>query len=235
MHDTRASVETPARPVAPLLDRLPPRTRARLLENAATVEAPAGCLVYAASDHDVHFGVVLRGLLRTFMATTDGRRVTVRYARPGSVIGVYGIVDRRAPLSVEAITDSTVADIDPERLRWLVATDPELGWPLVGEFGRLLQDAYALLAANTLGSLVERVAGHLLELAVVSPDGRRLLAPVTQQTLAECVGSAREAVGRVLRDLRADGLVATGVGEIEVLDRVGLAEVVGRWQGASQP
>ncbi len=67
-----------------------------------------------------------------------------------------------------------------------------------------------------------------------APAGR-LLAPVTQQTLAESVGSAREAVGRVLRELRADGLVATGVGEIEVLDPVGLAEIVGRWQGTSQP
>ena len=154
---------------------------------------------------------------------------------PGRCIGVYGIVDRRAPLSVEAITDATVADIDPERLRWLVATDPELGWPLVGEFGRLLQDAYALLAANTLGSLVERVAGHLLELAVVAPAGRLSLLLSPSRRSPRCVGSAREAVGRVLRELRADGLVATGVGEIEVLDPVGLAEIVGRWQGTSQP
>lgn len=234
MHDPQAPLKTPVRPVATLLEQLPTATRAMLLEDATTLEAPAGTLVYAASDWSIHFGVVGDGLLRTFMATTDGRRVTVRYARPGSVIGAYGALDQRAPLCVAAITDATVYDIDPGRLQRLVEADPGLGLLLIAELGRMLQDAYALVAANTLGSLSERVAGHLLELAVVTSRDR-LVAPVTQQALAEGVGTAREAVGRVLRELREDGLVATGVGEIELLDPVGLAEIVGRWHGANRP
>lgn len=216
------------------LDSLSRSMRDALLEDADAVTAPAGTMVFAASDRSGHVGVVADGLVRIFLATTDGRRVTMRYARGGSLIGTYGVVDPRAPLSVEAITDCEVLSLAPGRLQGLVRANGEFGLLLVSELGRLLHDSYSLVAANTLGTLVERVAGHLLELAVIV-RGDRLVAPVTQQTLAECVGTAREAIGRVLRDLRADGLVATGVGEIELVDPVRLAAIVGRWQAAIWP
>jgi CRP/FNR family cyclic AMP-dependent transcriptional regulator len=231
---TAASVAARHNTTQTLLGSLSPRQRAALVSEAREVAVRAGMLVYAASDEVVRCGVIRDGLVRIFLATTDGRRVTVRYARAGSLLGAYGILDGRAPLSVEAITDCSVYDIELVRLKRLVESDGELGWLLITEVGRLLTDAYALLASNTLGTLVERVAGHLLELAVVMPKDR-LVAPVTQRTLAESVGTAREAVGRVLRDLRADGVVATRVGEIEILDPVKLATIVGRWQAALRP
>jgi len=45
---------------------------------------------------------------------------------------------------------------------------------------------------------------------------------VSQQELAEAVGSVREVVARVLRDLRGAGLVATGPDGVHVLDPAGL-------------
>lgn len=234
MANTAATGEPRLKAPATFLESLSPTMRAALLDDVRVITAPAARLVYAASDRAVYCGIVREGLLRIFLATTDGRRLTVRYARAGSFIGAYGIIDQGTPLSVEAVTDCAVFDVDPTRLQQLVEADGRLGWLVVAEIGRSLRDAYAMLVANTLGSLVERVAAHLLELAVVAP-GNRLVAPVTQQTLAESVGTAREAVGRVLRDLRAEGVVATRVGTIELLDPVRLAAVVGRWQAALRP
>jgi CRP/FNR family transcriptional regulator, cyclic AMP receptor protein len=49
-----------------------------------------------------------------------------------------------------------------------------------------------------------------------------LEAQVSQQELAEAVGSVREVVARVLRDLRSVGLIATVPGVVRVLDPAGL-------------
>jgi len=50
----------------------------------------------------------------------------------------------------------------------------------------------------------------------------RLVAKVSQQELADAVGSVREVVARVLREFRLAGLVATGPDSVVILDAVRL-------------
>jgi CRP/FNR family transcriptional regulator len=56
------------------------------------------------------------------------------------------------------------------------------------------------------------------------------VADVSQQELADAVGSVREVVARALRDLRAAGIVGTSTDSVEILDPVQLHEesLVGR-------
>jgi CRP-like cAMP-binding protein len=54
------------------------------------------------------------------------------------------------------------------------------------------------------------VARHLLDLAAAQAGRRPLIAKVTQQELADAVGTVREVVARTLRELRRDGVVNTG-------------------------
>jgi CRP/FNR family transcriptional regulator len=66
-------------------------------------------------------------------------------------------------------------------------------------------------------------AAHLLDLASAQqPAQGRLVARVSQQELADAVGSVREVVARVLRDLRLRGLLATAPDSISILDPAGL-------------
>jgi PAS domain S-box-containing protein len=59
---------------------------------------------------------------------------------------------------------------------------------------------------------------------------------MTQQRLADCVGTVREVVARTLREFRAEGLVATAGGRLEVLDAARLARVAaGRWTRGIDP
>jgi CRP/FNR family transcriptional regulator, cyclic AMP receptor protein len=55
----------------------------------------------------------------------------------------------------------------------------------------------------------QRVIRHLLDLAAQSQQGRPLIARVSQQELTDAVGSVREVVARILRDLRGEKLVTT--------------------------
>ena len=56
----------------------------------------------------------------------------------------------------------------------------------------------------------------------------RLVARVSQQDLADAVGSVREVVARVLRDFRVAGIVATAADTVVILDAARLhAETAG--------
>src|SRR6478672_4547591 len=81
------------------------------------------------------------------------------------------------------------------------------------------------LASTTLSSLRQNVIRHLLDLAVPDPGGNGLVVRLSQQALAEHVGTVREVIGRILRDLKDQGLVATRRDEIVLLDAARLHEL----------
>jgi CRP/FNR family transcriptional regulator, cyclic AMP receptor protein len=61
------------------------------------------------------------------------------------------------------------------------------------------------------------VARHLLDLAAQHQRGPDLVAHVSQQELADAVGTVREVVVRTLRELRQEGLLETGRAGIRIL------------------
>jgi CRP/FNR family transcriptional regulator, cyclic AMP receptor protein len=78
---------------------------------------------------------------------------------------------------------------------------------------------------NAFGTVRQRVAAHLLDLASDQQvPGGELVAAVSQQELADAVGSVREVVARVLRDFRLARLVATSADAVHLLDPAGLHE-----------
>lgn len=72
----------------------------------------------------------------------------------------------------------------------------------------------------------QRIAAHLLDLASAQqrPQGD-LVARVSQQELADAVGSVREVAARTLRELRLARLVATSPDRVHILDPAGLYEL----------
>lgn len=210
------------------LGEIPESSKLRLLADASIIEVPAGAVVFSAKEMADRAGVVLTGIARTYLQAHDGRQLSVRYAKPGVMIG--SMTAPRSALSVQAVTDCAIIEIQRASIRAVVADDGEVGLALIREISRRLSDVYATLGANTFGTMRERVARQLLDMATDAPHTDRLIAPVTQQGLADGVGTVREVVARILRDFRDESLVATRPGHIELLDPDGIAAIVGRWR-----
>lgn len=208
------------------LAALPAAARERLLADAVLLEVQAGAPIFSAPDGKDRVGILLRGLARTHLTAGDGRRLSIRFARPGTMIG--GLTESRGAISVHAVVASTILELNVPTLRDLIAEDGHVGLALLAEVVKRLQDTYATLASNTFGSMRERVARQLLDLATETTDAGWLVAPVTQQGLADGVGTVREVVARVLRDFRSEGLIATTEGCIEIIDPDAIASIVGR-------
>jgi CRP/FNR family transcriptional regulator len=88
-----------------------------------------------------------------------------------------------------------------------------------------LYEVLEAFAGSAFGTVRQRVARHLLDLATARESGAMLLAPVSQQGLADAVGTAREVVARTLHDLRLAGLVETERNGIRLLDPDRLSDV----------
>ncbi len=88
-----------------------------------------------------------------------------------------------------------------------------------------LHAAIAEIEFNSFADLRQRVARQVLNLAV--PQGNDLVARVTQQQLADAVGSVREAVARVLRELRWAEILESRSGSIILRDAIALTTIAG--------
>jgi CRP/FNR family transcriptional regulator, cyclic AMP receptor protein len=214
------------------LGKLPRDVVAQLVAGGHRTDYPAGSTIYREGAAP-RAELVVRGLLRVYMTSPEGRQVTVRYAREADVLGIAVIVGGPVNVSVQTLADSSLFSIDGRRLTNAARRDGRVAWALAEELNRRLYDTLQQTAINTFGSVKQRVAAHLLDLASAQQRPQaRLVAQVSQQELADAVGSVREVVARALRDFRLAGLVATGPDSVLIVDPTRLHDE--SWSSASQ-
>jgi CRP/FNR family transcriptional regulator, cyclic AMP receptor protein len=200
------------------LGRLPQELVARLRVEGERADYPAGTTIYRAGSAPRAM-LVVRGLFRVYMTSPEGRQVTVRYARAADVLGIAVLVGGPANVSAQALAESSLFRISSRALTGAAHRDARVAWAVAEELNRRLYETLQQTAVNAFGSVRQRVAAHLLDLASAQLHPRgRLVARVSQQELADAVGSVREVVARVLRDLRAAGIVATSSDSVLILD-----------------
>ena len=204
--------------VRSFLGGLPPEVVARLRSEGERADYPAGTTIYRAGA-DPRTMLVVRGLIRVYMTSPEGRQVTVRYARANDVLGIAVLVGGPANVSVQALAESSLFRISSRTLTAAARRDARVAWAMAEELNRRLYETLQQTAVNAFGSVRQRVAVHLLDLASAQLHPRgRMVARVSQQELADAVGSVREVVARVLRDLRVAGVVATSSDSVLILD-----------------
>jgi len=201
---------------------LPAAAAERLLREGIRISVPPGSIVYR-DDERPRVIVVVSGVLRVFVSSVDGRQVTIRYVRSGGVAGLALVIGGPAPMSIQTLTGASVVALPVDTLRALVAREPGVARACAEELTRELYRAVADVSEQAFLPVRERLIRNLLDLAAPRGD-RSLVARVSQQELADAVGSVREVVTRTLHQLREEGSIATSRDEVTVLDPAGLAE-----------
>ena len=189
----------------------------RLLENAIPHDLEAGAILYP-EEGDPRMALVISGLLRVYLTSAEGRQITVRYAREGDVLGTAVAVAGPVRTPVQALTDSRVLLLSVAVAHRLAQTNASVAWAFAQEVTRRLYDVLDELAGSAFASVKARVARHLLDLSNRDQETGRWMVTATQQEIADAVGSVREVVARVLKELRAEQLIQSESGSTTILD-----------------
>lgn len=209
-----------------LLPGLPPEALDELAATARQVTYRPGETIMG--EHERWSpAVVAEGTLRLSIRANDGREATLRLIGRGDTLGLVAMFQPDyAPAgherSVVAIERSTLVFFDAQSITRMARQHSELAMYLLRQtvqWGGDLVDAAGRFAFM---SVRQRVSSYLLNVASPEPSSGRLVAPITQQQLANAIGSVREVVARTLHDLRSDGLVSVSRARVAILDREGL-------------
>ncbi|RFU19099.1 Crp/Fnr family transcriptional regulator [Geodermatophilus marinus] len=217
--------------------RLPGTAVRRLLSGARLVPIPAGAVTHREGEETAHLELVVDGLVRAFVTAPDGRTLTVRYCRSGALIGAVSMYASgfRMPAGMQAVVDARLVRLSPAVVRRAAHEDPSVAEALLAELADRALTYIHEITGSAFSSVRQRVARHLLDLAAGEartggPARAALTVPVSQRQLADSVGTVREVVVRVLRDLREAGVIRTRPDHIDILDPIRLSrEQGGTW------
>jgi CRP/FNR family cyclic AMP-dependent transcriptional regulator len=207
----------------PLRSRIGDHLWEELVTGVPVVRATPGTAIFS-SGKPPRLAAVCDGLVRVFTWTGDGRRVPLRYARAGDLIGLAGLLTGTTMLSSEVVTEATLALLSMDRLRNLASVHPDLAWALTEHVAGLGTESVATVLGAGFESVRVRVARHLLDLATQRLDGE-VAVQATHRALADAVGTAREVITRVLRALREEGIVDNRGGLVIVVRPEALAGI----------
>lgn len=206
----------------------------RLATIARRLQAGAGETVFEQGDPARAFFLLIRGEVKVYKATRDGRTATLRYVHPGDTFAESALSVDRYPAHAECTAPSVLYRIAVDDFRALLLGEPELAVAMLARMAQLL----SLLnrrVEELLLPVTARLARFLLELcdtqlrrpgtAAGGPRVCRL--PMTKRDLAARLGTVPETLSRSLGALKEAGVVRlSGNGElVEVLDFDELARV----------
>jgi len=213
---------------------LPPEVLDELLEGAVQSKVAAGSVAHRALEADQYLQLVITGVIRVFVTAPDGRTMTIRYCRSGELLGAMSLFSNEftEPATKQALVDTQLLTLSPSTVRALAQRDLRVARVLLIELSERARNFVNEIPGTAFATVRQRVARQLLDLASThqqdsDPNGE-LAVRVTQQDLAEAVGTVREVVVRTLRQLRDAGVVRTERDRIVLLDPAQLAEDV-KW------
>jgi CRP/FNR family transcriptional regulator len=199
-----------------ILADLSDETQRKILAGAIRLDVPAGSVIYRDAD-EPQAALVVAGLIRVFLTSDDGRQLTVRYARSGDLLGIPTVIGGPVAVSSQALTDASLLVLNHVNLRKYAIGDASLSWRLAEEVTHRLYDVLEAFSGNAFGTVRQRLARHLLDIAAQHQTGADLVVRLSGQALADAVGTAREVVSRTLHEMREAGIVRRDADGIVIL------------------
>ena len=187
------------------------------------VDIPAGQVVFRPGSEAETYLIVLKGSVRVSLTGQSGREIVLyRVERGHSCVLTTSCLMTGSSYEAEGVTESDVqALIIPRACYYQLLGQSEKFRRLVfSAFAERLHDLIVLINEVAFGQLDVRLAGYLLEHGQAGPVAK------THQVIASDLGSAREAVSRLLKDFEHKGLVRLDRGRVTLSDTAGLEAMV---------
>jgi CRP/FNR family cyclic AMP-dependent transcriptional regulator len=159
---------------------------------------------------------IVKGSVTILIEDDEGREMIIAYLNPGEFFGELGLFEPKVGAQgrsawVRAKTECEVAELSYDKFRELAGQNPHYLYTLGSQMAQRLRNTTRKVGDLAFFDVSGRVARCLLDLckqpdAMTHPDGMQI--KITRQEIGRIVGCSREMVGRVLKDLEEQKLVA---------------------------
>ncbi|MGA4850648.1 Crp/Fnr family transcriptional regulator [Streptomyces sp. G5(2025)] len=216
----------------PFLARLEQSDRGALLAIGRSLAYPSRDVIMRQDEPSSHVLLILRGWTKVTATAANGYEALLALRGPGDIVGEGAALSgRHRSATVTALEQVEAVGIEQSRFTAFLSRNPQVALKLLGlatDRQRSTDRRRLEWAALTVR---ERLAVLLLDLVRThgtrTDEGIALTIPLSQHEFAGSVGASREAVARLLKELRDRRIVVTSRRKIVVVRPDVLRRIVG--------
>ncbi len=166
--------------------------------------------------------LITSGVVRLSSVTREGREVVVALLGTGELFGESALLGNPSPVQARVVGTTDLVSLPLPHLLDVLRHHPSTAEELLRLVASRLHRTSRALEESLSGDVPARLSSRLRDLAEThgapTPDGVRILVPLTREELARMVGTSRESVSRTLGGLAGRGLVRTEGRTVVILD-----------------
>ncbi|MHB1022724.1 MAG: Crp/Fnr family transcriptional regulator [Acidobacteriaceae bacterium] len=195
------------------------------LECVSTYHENAVLFMEKQTPRGVH--VVLEGQVKLSISSSEGKRLILRIAKAGEVLGLASVLsDREYEMTAETLHTCRIAYVRREDFLQFLAKYPAAYQSVIQALSSSYTEACEQLRTVGLSSSVpERLARLLLEWSATgqqTENGTRIKISLTHEEIGEFIGTSRETVTRTLSDFKHKRLAALQGSTLMIPSRMAL-------------
>ena len=187
-----------------------------LLDTSSIISLPENSTVFRQGDSCKNYLIVLHGTVKVFTRAENGREILLYRLNSGdscvlTTSCLFG--NKNYPAEGQTETETTALAIPVNQFNKVLQQSSTFREMVFSAFSSHLSDLITLVEEVAFGKLDARLAKHLLNQC----DDNNFLTS-THQNIATELGSAREVISRLLKELELKAYITTGRGYIKIND-----------------
>jgi CRP/FNR family cyclic AMP-dependent transcriptional regulator len=204
----------------PLFAALTPEAVATLEQHSAVRSFRKNTVVIQKGDESSTLYAVLEGRLKVSIADNEGKEVILNTLGPGDHFGELAILGE-GPRTATVITLEDARLLTMSRSAFLdcLGKHPDIALALIRHLADRVAQLTEQVASLALRDVYSRVRETLTANAV-EEDGKLVTGRFTQSEIAQMVGSSREMVSRIFKELREGGYIALDDKRVTILKKL---------------
>ncbi len=188
-------------------------------------------MIYARGDDSSSIFYVVKGLVKIFDITGDGREIIYRMCDAQSLFGLSAIFGGSArPVFAQAQVATKVLVISRQDFEQFVHENPKFSIDVIHMLGDRLRQAHAAIAEFVVGDVRSRIAQLLIKFSesgkVLEGGSIKIANKMTHEEIANMIGATRTTVTKVLGEWKCRGIIETSHSKILVHDIGALTQMI---------
>ncbi len=191
---------------------------------------PKHSVLFREGDFYTGFFVLLKGMVKVFKITPQGKESVVHIVRPFSAFADIPLFEGgNYPLDAEALEDSLALFIPKENILELISKEPDISLKMLAGFAKRLKSLVNQIEDISSKEVHNRLAKYLLQ-GILASKTEQLAEPfikltVPKSTIAAYLGTVTETLSRALRKLQNEKVIRVSGKNIFVIDFKRLKEL----------
>lgn len=203
-------------PAPPLADQL----LQAIADRGGHKNYPAQAVLVNEDDDTDSLFILVRGKVKVYGTGSNGREVVYTTLGPGEYFGEMTLDGGPRSASVMTLEPTTCVVVPGSQVRDFLAQHPDFALHLIRKLIGLVRRSTDTVKRLALDDVYTRIHKLLLEMAREENGLQVVTDRLTQQDIADRVGSSREMVSRIFKQLTIGGYVSTEGRRITILKKL---------------